>query len=305
MGADKIKTKKWIVVLSILILIAIVVTLVIVFLPKNISNVIKQTNTQVETMYLKQSEDVKAFETFKSKITSSASVKEEIGQDVENVSNTFSAINNTLKFYNNYLVFAQDNSTFQNAYGKIMKSYNSANQKQKAMQDVVDKVNSKLDNDDDFFFEGAWREFKESFVPYFNSYVKAFKALSEVYEKCVPTGIITNEFTILVLDNVNNYFEVISNNFDKSQDKIQKLNGFLGYINIDENDVLQNYNFSENLQKSYKTITADFGKIYEGKTFKDVIKSITEEGFTFEKSESDLDNILEGVEKFLTGGLEA
>jgi len=304
MSGEKIKSKKWIIVLSVVILVAIAVTLIIVFLPKNVSNAVERTNTQTQSMFLKQDKNKKLYKDFQTKITNIEAINKVYGQETQNVYTLTLAINQIMDFYNDYIVFAEDKSTFQSNYGVIMKNYDVANTEQKKMEDVIVKVMQELGDQDNTFFESYWKEFRGYYVKYLNCYVTVINSLCEIYKDCVPNGILANQLTNLVLDNVDNYLNLINKDFEKSTYKIQYLNNFISYLDIKNNNVLIKYNFSEELQESYSLIST-FETIYgKDKTLSSVIDSINENGFTFESVSADSKGVLDKTKTFLQGGLK-
>lgn len=304
MSGEKIKSKKWIIVLSVVILVAIAVTLIIVFLPKNVSNAVERTNTQTQTMFLKQDKNKKLYKDFQTKITNIEAINKVYGQETQNVYTLTLAVNQIMDFYNDYIVFAEDKSTFQSNYGVIMKNYDVANTEQKKMEDVIVKVMQELGDQDNTFFESYWKEFRGYYVKYLNCYVTVINSLCEIYKDCVPNGILANQLTNLVLDNVDNYLNLINKDFEKSTYKIQYLNNFISYLDIKNNNVLIKYNFSEELQESYSLIST-FETIYgKDKTLSSVIDSINENGFTFESVSADSKGVLDKTKTFLQGGLK-
>lgn len=305
MSDKKIKGKKWIIILSVLVLIAIIVTLVVVFLPKNVDKIISEVDSQSKTMLLKEDESDNLYLKFKTKITGASSINEKYGQDTENVYDACKAINEVVDFYNGYLVFAVDNSTFQGQYSSIMKNYSIANSQQRKMEGLMEKVTTDLGNRDSTFFENAWKEFKGYFVDYFNSHVVVINSLCKIYENCIPKGIIANEMTELVLGTVNDYLDVIKNDFDSAKYKLEYLDNFLGYLDLDENKALSSFNFSQKLQENIEVL-GTFGFVYgEDKSLKTLIEGITADGFTMESNVVDTKGVLDIAKNFLTGGLEA
>ena len=190
MSGEKIKSKKWIIVLSVVILVAIAITLIIVFLPKNVSNAVERTNTQTQSMFLKQDKNKKLYKDFQTKITNIEAINKVYGQETQNVYTLTLAVNQIMDFYNDYIVFAEDKSTFQSNYGVIMKNYDVANTEQKKMEDVIVKVMQELGDQDNTFFESYWKEFRGYYVKYLNCYVTVINSLCEIYKDCVPNGIL-------------------------------------------------------------------------------------------------------------------
>lgn len=297
------KGKKWIIVLSVLILIAVVVTLIIVFLPKKVGNAIKQTTTQSTSMFIIDDEDEELYKSFQTKVK--GVMADKYGKETDDVYEVSLVLNDVMNFYSNYIVFAEDNKTFQNNYGTIMKSYEKANAYQKKMEQVVINVNKELGSLDATFIEGAWKEFKGYFLDYVYSYTSAFKALNKVFVKCVPNGVVVNDMTNLVLNCVDYYLDSINKDFSKASKKIEYLSDFSKYLVISENNALSQYSFNENLQTKV-ALVKKFSSVYgKDKTLKTLIEGINDTGFTFTSTVIDSENVLAISKTFLTGGFSA
>ncbi len=300
---EKRKGKKWIIVLSVLILIAVVVTLIIVFLPKKVGNAIKQTTIQASNMFIVDDEDEELYRDFQTKVKGVMAKK--YGTETDNVYEVCLVLNNVTNFYSNYIVFAEDNKTFQNNYGAIMKSYEKANAHQEKMEQVVINVNKELGSLDATFIEGAWKEFKEYFLDYLDSYTSAFKALNKVFVNCVPNGVVANDMTNLVLNCVDYYLDSITDDFSKATAKIDYLTDFSDYLVISNNNVLSQYSFNQTLQNKVALVNK-FSSVYgKDKTLKTLIDGINETGFTFTSTVVDSENVLATAKTFLTGGFSA
>lgn len=296
---EKGKKKKWIIALAVVVLIAVVVTCVIVFLPKNTDNVVSQTNTQINTMYLKDKDDNDKFESFAQKVNKYAN---QYNNEVQSAKRINDMIAEMMNFYGFYLPYAEGNGTFQSNYNLIMDGFNSANSYQEKMTQIMDETYEKVDQAPTFT-EGAWLDFKKEFDGYVKGYANAFQGLSKVFKDCVPDGIMHNEFMFLILNTVNDYFDVIISNGIEKQYTINFANTFINkYVSLGTGPAFS-YKYSEALQESVKTINK-FSSVYGGQTIQDVIKSINAGGITFKVNESDTDGVLEEVKTFLNGGLK-
>ena len=298
--AEKKKGVKWIIILTILVLIAVTVTLIVVFLPKNTSKAVEQTDKQANSMFIVKDESKELYQTFQAKVRGTA--EDKYGQETENVYNLSLSLNRIVGFYNDYLVFAESNKTFSNNYNKIMRNFNKANSYQEDMEEVIVEVNQYLGPIDTSFIEGAWREFRGYFVKYMDCYVNAVNGLKNVFKDCIPSGVIANEMTYLVLDNVDVYLECINANFEKSTMFINYLSSFTNYLNK-SNNILSKYPFNTTVQNKVKLVQ-DFSKVYgEDVDLTTLIKSITQDGFTFERPVQDVNNVLDAAKSFLKGEL--
>ncbi len=292
------KKRGWIIALAIVVLIAVVVTCVIVFWPKNTDNVVSQTNTQIDTMYLKDKDDKDKFESFAKKVNKYAS---QYNNEVQSAKRINDMIAEMMNFYGFYLPYAEGNGTFQSNYNLIMDGFNSANSYQEKMTQIMNEAYEKV-NQAPTFTEGAWLDFKKEFFGYVKGYADAFQGLSKVFKDCVPDGVMHNELMFLILNTVNDYFNVIIGNGVEKQYTINFANTFINkYVSLGTGPAFS-YKYSEALQGSVKTINK-FSSVYGGQTIKDVIKSIQSTGITFEISEADTENVLKEVKTFLNGGL--
>ena len=293
------KSKKWIIALAILVLIAVVVVCIIVFIPKNTDNVLKQTYSQKETMFLKSDEDEKMFASFERKIQLNASEYTNEITSARKISNT---LNNIIYFYSENIVFAQNNATFQSNYNLIMDNYGHANNYQERMTDKLTEIYNKVDSSSTFT-AGAWEEFKGIFVNYVKCYSNSIKGLNKVYRDCVNDGIIHNDLTFLVLDTVDNYLEVINKDFTENRYVVNYANAFVNNYLVSYTTNLSGYKFSTATQDKVKLIH-EFESVYgKGQNIKAVIESIGASGITYQTKPEDNKGVLEQVKTLLNGGL--
>lgn len=302
MKEGKIKGKKWIIVVSVLILIAIVVTLIIVFLPKNPNQAIELLDSNSQTMFLKNSEDETRFKDFQNKVD--LNLTDTDSQEVKNIYSLFGILNDVVAFYNQELVYAENNSAFQDNLGKVVRSLNSASSSQKSLTSSIEEVNSRIGVSDTDFIKGKWSDIRKQFLSYLENYTQAISGLNAIYQGAVPNSVLQNELTRLVLSNIDNYLLSVREQFVEKQalanaKRIEFFGQFVGYIK--NTDLLTDYHFNSALQSKVASLNA-FEKTCNS-TFSAVINSIGATGFTFSTTLSGAQSYVDLAETFLQGGL--
>lgn len=278
----KVKTKKWIAVLAVFVLIAIVVTLVVVFLPKDSKKITRQTESQAQTMFLKVDGQQSKYNTFQSKIN--YALGGGYSQDTENVENIALSLNKIVEFYVYPLAFVEDGQYLQNNFQSVLNAYSKADAAQKRMVKEMEDAIQLLTGGDSTFFEGAWKNFKGYFCQYLSAYVDAIEGLSGIYQKCLPKGVYVNDFSILTVDTVNLYLQSIQQNLESNEagvaQKIASKNTLLQkFLTYFDNNKIYNYIFDQDFQTKV-AIVKTFDQIY-GTNLKAVIDSAVEGGFSY------------------------
>lgn len=295
----KVKTKKWIIVLSVLVAIAIAVTLIIVLLPKDYKRIISMTQEHCESIYLKKNKDEELYKNFQDKID--LVYKDSYGVESDTVHSVLDSLGEVVDFYSEYIVFAENNKYFQKSYKPIVKGFENVSKYEDEMRKIVVDVNSKLGNQDNTFIASAWQKFKEYFQNYLKAYSKVISSLNNIFENCITDGIIQNEMTSLVLDTVDDYLDSIASDFDSSKTKVEYFTKFISYLQYPNGRaILARFNFDGELQDSIKLVQ-NFSKFYQDSNLKTLIDSVNDSGFTFQGSEDETTGILETSEMFLKG----
>lgn len=298
------KTKKWIIVLSVLVLIAIVVTLIIVFLPKDKNALLVQTQNQCETMFLQDQKESQRFEELKNNV----SRFDEYSSDANNVYKLAGDLNQILEFYVFPLTYANADGTFQGNYSLILRSYEEA----RAKQNEIDKIlQAQFGDEDDSFIKGAWQALREQFAQYLKATASAISGLNNIFKNSIPKGMIVNDYSCLITDNIDNYLQSINRDFielEQAKDlskKVEYFSAFVELIYYPKAENIYSYFNSKTLQQQVATIN-DFTQLYKT-DFVNLIDSIKSSGFTFTASEGVVDthSVLETTKTFLKGELAA
>lgn len=289
------KVKKGLVItLAILILIAIVVVLIIVLLPKDTNKAINKAQTQEASMFLQDSDERMMFSSFQTKISNadlSTFVIE--AKSAENISNT---LKNIMHFYNKYLIFTNSNGTFQNNYNVIMDGFKDANAYQKQLNKIIKDVYERVSPTQTFTY-GAWTDFKEVYVKYVKAYSKSINGLNKVLISCLPSGVINNDLTKVVLNTIDDFLIVINKGFDKNQYVVNYATTFVNYY-LNTSNSLAQYKFSSTLQDKVSKLNTFIDKC----PLIDVIEKINKQGIEFSATDEISLEIVNVMKSFLQGG---
>ena len=193
-----------------MVLIGIVVTLVVVFLPKDTKKAVSKVYQAEQTMFLENQTEKALFQSFYGKFAPDNAYKAE-AQDIEKIAES---LHDMISFYNGYLIYAKTDKTFQSNFKHIVNGIDKANKAQKEMNAILKDVEDFSDKSSTYL-KTSWREFREDWVGYLKGYQETIEGLSKVFKVCLPKGEIQNKFTYLVLDTTNDYIDEIIVKFEQ------------------------------------------------------------------------------------------
>ena len=307
--------KKWVVAVAILAFVAIVVTTVLLLLPKNTRNVVEKVNEQTTAMFLVNDEELKLYESFEKKING---VESSYYTEAENAKMVSYSLNEIVKFYNQYLYYSEDTGVFQDNYGKIIKGIEKAETAQKTMNNILINVRDKVKTGSTNYIRTAWRDFRKVYIDYLNGFQQAFVGLEKVFESSLGSGLTQNSMTYNVLnianylieDIVQSYQEVYNLDINdtatsytfKGEAKVAKLTNLVSTYIEDETQLVK-YNYSSQLQERIKKVDS-FETLYKVSIEK-VVASISSSGdFDFKAVGADVNGqVLEEVKSLINGGV--
>lgn len=313
--------KKWLYVVGALVLLAIIAVIIVICIPGNTFSTIEVLHSNATTSFL--NEDNKAENNNYSILTGKYSISvTEYGQEILDVQSLSQTINHVLDFYDEYLVFADDNSVLTKHYKNIKSSLNKASKIQDNLNYQINRINT-LENESDTFQRNAWIDFRIEFVNWLTSMQSAINKLNLCWDGCYQLSYSKNIASDLVLDAVDDYIQVILNNYneliqnDKKSTKLSsynytiagKIKDFRSFVNKELGTrEFQNYYYVEDSQNFYQNFYNDVAKfydLYEQDNFQKVINSINYEGEItekFEDIESGSLTVYTYTKTFLIGG---
>lgn len=309
----KMFNKKWIVAISILALIAIVVTTVLLLLPKNTRLVVTKMYEHEKVLFLKDKTEDDLLKSFEGKIDG---VDTKYYLEAKNVRVMTANIEDMVKFYNDYLYYTSDNGTFQDYYGSVIKGIDHAEQYKLKMVDLLKDIHEKLQDQSVTNLRTAWREYRKLFVEYLKGYHQAFVGLGHVYKACLVDGITQNNYTYYLIDVTNSLFENIIKDYQvcvEADEKEQSYSFGSGKVNklssitnlLSDKTQLTKYNYSSSMQEQIKLVDK-FQEVYNVGIDK-VVDSIDINGnITFNAVSQDTNSqLLNAVKNLINGGIRA
>ena len=306
--------KKWLIILGILVLIAVVIVAVVLLIPANTYSMIEALQENEEHFFLTDEKEHSDFDEFTLKITSNASLSY-YTEEINNVEVISQGMASVLSYYNDYFVFAKKNKTLSSNTKTINKYITTTNKVQKNIDNLLENT-KKLNNDSVSYLKNSWIDFRKEFNKYIEAYYKMFASLSKCYKNCFDTSYSKNAASMRILDTANDYiycimsdYKIISNNDKKdrieqgnyaysSTPKITWFKAFVDKCVVNTNEISR-YLYSEDLQLSYAKVD-NFFKVYKQNDFKNMINAIYVTGLTNPyNSVEDNDGLFENAKTFL------
>lgn len=310
MAEDKKKkgANKFIKITACILFVAIVVGLIVFFIPSNKSSLIEVLAEAKNQVLLQDDENKANYSAFSVRINANPRVNiymEEMNS-ISVITETFSDVVN---YYNGYIKFASSNRTFKNYNGKakssLQKAYDSSKKLNTIISDAISLTDSK-----EAYLRNTWIEYRVEFLNYISCCSDAFEALYQIVNGCFEDSVSINPATKTNLLVVNSYVSVIKESFDELVDsdklhiptteytyliggKIGKFGGFVDKYLKNESEN-KKYYFDDATNLKYQTIIT----YLKNENFESLIQSINKSG-AFEIS--DKTEQIEVVVKYLGG----
>ena len=316
--------KKWGIFFGIVVLVAIIVVVIILAIPPNTYNAVEILNRTSSSSYLTVESENEAFKAFKEKMGQNTVVSG-YQTELNDIETMADSINIILDFHNEYLVLAKNNKNLKKNYKAIKNGLKEAKESQKRLVNTVEKIN-KLSKNSSTYLKGAMVDYREDFIKYLKNCKRAIGGLENAYTGSLGDVTFNNLASKIILNTVNDYIEVIYDDFVELKEKdtksysmtdysaeyqnlalsskINLLNTFVKAKLEDEtNKEIENYYFLSDIQESYENLNEYFD-IAEEKNLVIVIDSINSAGNITAEFEGEGESAYaEAISKFIKGGL--
>lgn len=313
-------SRKWLMILSILVLVAILAVVIVLLVPGNTYSMVEVLHSHSTTSFLNidNTSERENYDKLKNEFNIAVTGYKQEVEDVETLSQT---INNVLDFYDEYTIFAQNNGTLTKNYKSIKSSLNKASKLQDKMNEEIVKLITLSDNSDTYQ-RNAWIDLRVLYIDWLESMQNAITRLNTCYQKCFNPSFTNNSASTLVLNTIDDYIDVIVDEFNNLKEndkksgsvevysytiagKVKLFNAFVRNQVKSENFV--DYTFDEQTKVFYDDVNKFFD-LYSQEDFKNVIISINPNGAITE----DFDDVnlsgsltcFENAKSFLSGGRE-
>lgn len=311
MADDKKKkgASKFIKITACLLFVAIVVGLIIFFVPTNKSSLVDTLIDTKESMLLCDSDSRANYHSFTVRINANSRVSI-YADEIDAIEGIADSLNEIARYYNDYIKFATSNRTYKNYNGKAKSAIEKANSESKKLNKLITDA-TKLTDSKETYLRNTWLEYRKGFLNYVKNYRDAFDALKRIYDGCFKESVSINPATKTNMEAVNAYIDIL---IDKINDLVETdkmhtetssyefnygglATNFDKFVTKHVKDTVrgENYYFDSSVYDNYQTIIAYLGE----NKFENLLQTVNESG-TFELGE-DASNDAKSVAKYLGG----
>lgn len=311
-------SRKWLIVLSVLVLVAIIAVVIVLLVPGNTYSMVEVLHSHSTTSFLNvdNTSERENYDKLKAEFDIAVTGYKQEVEDIETLSQT---INNVLDFYDEYTIFAKNNGTLTQNYKSIKSNLNKASRLQDDMNEEIVTLISLSDNSDTYQ-RNAWIDLRVIYVDWLESMQNAITRLNTCYQNCFDPSLTNNTASTLVLNAVDDYISVITDDFNDLIENDQKSNSIESYnytmngrIKLFEAFVnarltstnFVNYIFYQRIKNFYDDVN-QFYTVYSQEDFKYLLDSIAPNG-AFTENFDDVNvsgslTCLANTKTFLSGG---
>lgn len=283
-------TKKWLIALAVLVLIAVIVTVIVLLVPANTFSAIERLKQVSGTSFLQSNNERSNFNKVISRVSSSSLRRYSTElNDMITLSDNISIV---LEYYDEHMIFAEENSTLKKNYKAIRNNLEDSINTQQSMNGIIAEINGLSENSDSHL-QNLVIEFRGEFTDYISHMTKAFGALENCLDDCFNYTFTDNMSLNLTLMATTDFMTAITDDFEtllktdkkgytaqdysyQSHGKIEVFDDFLQRHIIDDSDI-KTYFFDDNVKTEYSTINNYFST-YLQDDFVPMIKSIENSG---------------------------
>ena len=311
-------SRKWLIILSVLVLVAIIAVVIVLLVPGNTYSMVEVLHSHSTTSFLNENNRSEQ-ENYSALLQDMSNEVTSYMQEMRDVETLSQTINVILKFYDEYIVFAQDNGTLTQNYKSIKSNLNKASRLQDDMNEEIVTLISLSDNSDTYQ-RNAWIDLRVIYVDWLESMQNAITRLNTCYQNCFDPSLTNNTASTLVLNAVDDYISVITDDFNDLIENDQKSNSIESYnytmngrIKLFEAFVnarltstnFVNYIFYQRIKNFYDDVN-QFYTVYSQEDFKYLLDSIAPNG-AFTENFDDVNvsgslTCLANTKTFLSGG---
>lgn len=293
--------KKWLIIIAILVLIAIIAVTIILCLPGNPKSAIQALQKDNENNIFADRATIQSYDSFESKIKNSVS---QYSDEVADVQIFIGDVAVVVDKYNDLVLFFQENENFYDNYKPVTENLTQLQNTKNSIIGELKNVESNLNEGSKDFLRASWINMRAMVSEMTQQYLNAFISLNQIFVGSY-SGIEQNLASQTFFKTINDYLVVINDSFkdlckeDTLSDSLQdysydfsavmdSFNNFIAKLQTKENSFeydFVNYYFNETVSANYQKIN-EFYTLYKQDSFVDVIKSAKEENknITFTKT---------------------
>jgi len=250
--------RKWFIVVALIAIVAVVLTIVFInlFKDRDTEDLSKSVVEYVEDGYLnEEDEDYKVLIDYFGNMSTVLLANDqtiEQGHQAENYYKVYQAFVTLGEFINNELIYSKFTDVYKNNKKPIENSLKQAQDLAKTLaKDIVDA--RELTQASEYWTINTWKNFEADIESMMDKTTNAFVRLIDVYQSCVTSPLMNNDFTDVVFDRVSVLLEFAEANAMATGEFAEKLSDTIEYYLADNEPVL-NFNYNSALQIIMKDI---------------------------------------------------
>lgn len=223
MSDDKKKkgVGKFLKIFACLLFVAIVVGVVLLFVPTDSSSLVGVLTQTSQSKLLDDSKSRQEYTTFTNNLKNNSRLRV-YELEISAVKESIQVTNNVIDFYAQYIKFAKSNRVFKNNNGKAKTNLQNAMSEGKDMMKIASDNIVSIEVKETYL-RSAWLDYRHSFINYLEYCSNAFESLYNIYDGCFDEGFTVNKAMLVDLQAVNDYLQVITSDFKQLEQK-DKLN---------------------------------------------------------------------------------
>ena len=208
--------KKGIIITSIFIVIAVVLTIVFInlFREKDTRDLSNQVANAVQGGYLDDEKEDGEFQKIDEYFAVISASANEYEVEIRNVQRLYHSYVIMADFYNNEMVFTEFNDVYKENKKNAINGLNEAKQKAEEMVEYIDS-NAEKTSGSTYWQARTWVDVRDMAFTFVDANNKLFDALQNIYQGCVTSKLANNDFSTLVLKTINSEAKNVRENISE------------------------------------------------------------------------------------------
>ena len=320
MAEKKEFNKKWLIVIAILVLLAIIVVTIILCLPGNPKSAVQALQKDKDNNIFKDEKVVQSYDNFEIKMVSSNG---NYSLEMEEVQILIEDLAVVVDKYSGYALYFEENQNFFDNYKPVTTSLNEIQNLKQNIVDELENVEKNYNENSKDFLRNSWIKIRTNVKDILYNYSEAFSSLLKIFEGSY-FGLEQNLASYIAFSTINDYVKVLYSDFeflsteDLATSSINNynytfsavMNGFNQFIAKFEGTVsgysydISSFYFDKSIENKYQNIKTFYTE-YNEQNFQAIIESakISNGKVTFTKvyDQEDENGVYELVKNYLGG----
>lgn len=221
------KNRKWILIIAIILILAVVLTIVFInlFRPKDTTQLTDLLYSLTEDGYLsKDNEEInQKIDGFLNDFLTKPKLKAELQKHpeeqnrIQNFLDAYEAFEVMAQFFNREMIFSVYTETYNENRPAIMKSFEKASAAASEMASYIKSHETTVGGQADWTYD-MWETCDDEMEAIYKNTANAFSRLAKVYTASVPSKVMNNDLTSAIFKAIDYYFKQFSENYTTKAD---------------------------------------------------------------------------------------